>query len=114
MFVKVQLPDDEMDAVHAMRGSVPMSAWIRDLVHDTLVASNALRAVVDAEPARGRGPVMEPAAASSEPVVYSPGREGGVASSADRRATRAVWPWPSLARVLLGGLCLVMGSASAP
>jgi hypothetical protein len=81
MFVKVQLPDDEMDAVHAMRGSVPMSAWIRDLVHDTLVASNALRAVVDAEPARGRGPVMEPAAASSEPVVYSPGREGGAPAS---------------------------------
>ncbi len=42
MFVKVQLPEDEMDAVHEMRGSVPLSAWIRDLVHDTLVAGRAL------------------------------------------------------------------------
>lgn len=58
MLVKVTLPDEEMDAIHAMRGSVPLSAWIRDLVHDAVLAGGALAA--------------ERAAAGS-PVVTLPG-----------------------------------------
>jgi hypothetical protein len=33
MIVKVTLSDDEMAAIHAVRGAVPVSAWIRGLVY---------------------------------------------------------------------------------
>jgi hypothetical protein len=78
MLLKVTLSDVERDALNELRGGVPAATWVRELVRREIGdagVGDMERVVADAEPARGRGPVVEPAEVGS--VAYEPGREGG-------------------------------------
>lgn len=78
MLLKVTFSDDEVEALHELRGRMPAATWVRELVRREIGDAglgDVERVVADAEPARGRGPVVEPAEVGS--VVYEPGREGG-------------------------------------